>query len=712
MYSLADNNCKELAGSVPLDQIAQDLRSRGLTAQGVVVVDRTQTASRLCLNGSLYTTWSDLAALRDTYGWTFDSDGMTHNDITKMTASQQYEESCGSLAYLTENGHTKADGLFAYGDNNFTTSIQTNVVSTCFDYGRKYGQGPNLRSSTTSPWFQKTNSLLGGACNDPTQSCYNVQAGGRRYASPLAISSLLQVGSDQWVVVQFYHMVSGVSLNTSTAWDCTSSNWQEHWTNEPETYCINDFDQAISTIPAGAVVTDPATVATAWGRAVSNIAGRVTTDSNQPVVAATVSWSGGSTTTDTSGYYTLSSVAVGMQSVTVNATGYPQAAATVNVSSGNTTLQDFSLGSASNGAISGAVSDSQTPAQPVSAATVSYTGTGGTTGSGSTTTSTSGGYTFNGVPPGTYSVTASHTGFTTPAAQPVTVTAGTSATANFTMTATSGISGTVTDQTSAPVNGATVSYTGTGGTTGGGSTTTNSSGAYTLNGVPPGTYLVSASATGYTSPSAQTVTVTTGTTTSGVNFTLTLSSHQPIFSDGFESGTFSAWTKTSGLTVETTIVHAGTHAAEGRLNNSPMYAQKVLPSTYASGYERVWFNIVSQTSQINVLRARTAAGANLAFVMVLQTSHVLALNVLGNKVATSTTAVVPGSGWHELEMYAATNGATPSVQVWLDGIQVTSLTWNGSVGTTPIGEIQIGEASAQTWDVAFDDVAFDTQFVP
>jgi hypothetical protein len=411
-------------------------------------------------------------------------------------------------------------------------------------------------------------------------------------------------------------LVSGVSLNTSTAWDCTSSNWQEHWTNESETYCINDFDQAISTIPAGAVVTDPATVAAAWGRGVSNIAGRVTTGSNQPVAAATVAWSGGSTTTDTGGYYTLSSVAVGTDSVTVNAAGYAMASAAVNVSSGNTTLQNFTLGSASTGAMSGTVTDASTKSA---------------------------------------------------------------------------------------ISGATVSYSG-------GSTTTNPSGVYTLSNVVPGTYTVTASATGYMSGSAS-VPVTAGTSTTQ-NFALPSVTHQPIFSDGFESGNFSAWTKSKGLVVENTAVHAGTYAAEGNLNNTSGYAQKLLPSTYASGYERVWFNIVNQASQINLLRARTAAGGNLAFVFVDATRHDLDLNVLGTKVRSSTTAVLQGSGWHELEMYAALNGATSSVQVWLDGTQVNSLTWRGSLGSTPIGAIQIGEVSNQTWNVAFDDVAFDTQFLP
>lgn len=41
-----------------------------------------------------------------------------------------------------------------------------------------------------------------------------------------------------------------------------SSNWTSH----TEMYCLNDFLTIIASIKPGIVVTDPATVATAWGR--------------------------------------------------------------------------------------------------------------------------------------------------------------------------------------------------------------------------------------------------------------------------------------------------------------------------------------------------------------------------------------------------------------------------------------------------------------
>ena len=105
--------------------------------------------------------------------------------------------------------------------------------------------------------------------------------------------------------------------------------------------------------------------------------------------------------------------------------------------------------------ISGTVSDTQTPAQPIAGAAVTYSGT---RGNGSTTTDAGGGYTLSNVPPGTYTISAGATGFTSPAAQMVTVTANTFATANVSLTATSSIGGGVFDTQSPaqPVVGAAV----------------------------------------------------------------------------------------------------------------------------------------------------------------------------------------------------------------------------------------------------------------
>ncbi len=182
----------------------------------------------------------------------------------------------------------------------------------------------------------------------------------------------------------------------------------------------------------------------------------------------------------------------------------------------------------------------------------------------------------------------------------------------------------------------------------------------------------------------------------------------PVFSDGFESGNLSAWTTSGGLTVQSTTVHTGSYAAEGNTTNGDTYAKKLLPTTYSDGYARIYFDLVSYSSQVNLLRYRTAADASIAYLLVDPSGKLGFRNDIAATTVTSTTSVT--SGWHALEFHAVMNGASSSTEVWLDGSPVSDLSLTTDFGANLIGKVQIGEVNTgRTYDVVFDDVTFDTQ---
>ena len=135
-----------------------------------------------------------------------------------------------------------------------------------------------------------------------------------------------------------------------------------------------------------------------------------------------------------------------------------------------------------------------------------------------------------------------------------------------------------------------------------------------------------------------------------------------------------------------------------------------MPSTYTKGYARIYFNLVSYTSQVNLLRYRTATDGSMTYLFV-NTAGMLGLrNDVGATTVTSSTTV--GSGWHALEYHAVVNGATSTTEVWLDGIRVNDLSITTNLGTSAINRLQIGEVnSGRTYNVIFDDVVFDTQYI-
>ena len=128
----------------------------------------------------------------------------------------------------------------------------------------------------------------------------------------------------------------------------------------------------------------------------------------------------------------------------------------------------------------------------------------------------------------------------------------------------------------------------------------------------------------------------------------------------------------------------------------------------SNGYARLYFNIVSASSQVNLLRFRTAADGSIGFLGVNTAGKLLLGNDAGGGAVT-TSATSAGAGWHALELHMIINGASSTVEVWLDGVRVNDLSMTTNLGSTPIGRLQIGEVqNARTYNVVFDDAAFDT----
>jgi hypothetical protein len=227
--------------------------------------------TRRCTSGFpvQYASWSDIASLRDLYGWKFVSAGTQYTDITVLSPQARRDMSCGSLPAFENRGHTRAWGLFAYATDRSNDAVQRDVVSSCFAYGRKYGQGMSTRSLLGPPWFQSTPSVNGGRCNNAALACYTMAVkGNARYTPLTTLVNLLRPGPNQWNTIQLSRFVTGTQTSPSYpwTWDCSSSDWRNHWVGAVELYCWNDFLAAVDQRPAEVVVTDPATVAEAWSR--------------------------------------------------------------------------------------------------------------------------------------------------------------------------------------------------------------------------------------------------------------------------------------------------------------------------------------------------------------------------------------------------------------------------------------------------------------
>jgi len=212
--------------------------------------------------------------------------------------------------------------------------------------------------------------------------------------------------------------------------------------------------------------------------------------------------------TDAAGTYTVGDVPPGTYEVVASKEGYQTSSLTVTVLSATTALADFSLTKVLvPGVITGSVTDAKDGSPIVGAAV--------TDGTRTATTDASGTYIIADVPPGSYDVTASKSGYEN-SSLTVTVSEGTTAVSDFSLNhliIPGSIAGSVTNsKDGSVVVGATV-------TDGTRTTTTDATGKYAIANVPAGTYQVTASKSGYASVTS-TVAVVSGGTAS-TNFSLT-----------------------------------------------------------------------------------------------------------------------------------------------------------------------------------------------
>jgi hypothetical protein len=90
---------------------------------------------------------------------------------------------------------------------------------------------------------------------------------------------------------------------------------------------------------------------------------------------------------------------------------------------------------------------------------------------------------------------------------------------------------------------------------------------------------------------------------------------------------------------------------------------------------------------------------------VTSTDRLALRNDIAN-VSTASTVTVAQGVWHSLSVHFVVGDTTGSSQsVTLDGAPVAALARTDTLGTTPVGIVQLGEASTgRIYDIAYDDV--------
>ena len=246
--SLAGPGCRPLANVMTLEDQAAAYQAIGVTGlTDTVVTSWPDQSSDDCHFTYQIASWDRLAALQANYHWHFVSGSRDYINLTQVSPETARTEMCGSAADLQQHGLRDGLAEFAFPDNRTNSALEQLAIGCGYDFGRIYGGTANP-VPVPSPYWLRTYSLNGGACADRAEACYRLSTR-FHYTDPAVLASHLAAAPGTWRVVQGYNFVTGADTSSQRAWDCTSSDWREHWTSGPlatELYCWTDWQSALS----------------------------------------------------------------------------------------------------------------------------------------------------------------------------------------------------------------------------------------------------------------------------------------------------------------------------------------------------------------------------------------------------------------------------------------------------------------------------------
>jgi uncharacterized repeat protein (TIGR02543 family) len=194
------------------------------------------------------------------------------------------------------------------------------------------------------------------------------------------------------------------------------------------------------------------------------------------------------------------------------------------------------------------------------------------------------------------------------------------------------------------------------------------------------------------------------------------------FTDGYESGDFTHWTGTTTVSgsaaVTSSVVYSGTYSGQFAVNSGSSARRAYshitvgsLTEVYARAYVYIPSDLALSSGQkVFLIQMRDAGGSPVAcFGVIADGSGPRWAVQSGNWPYALGTSGPNGSGWHLIEAYFTRAASGPTLILWVDGVEVASLTENTS-GANAVTSAWIGityYTGRAAFTVYVDEVAVD-----
>lgn len=159
------------------------------------------------------------------------------------------------------------------------------------------------------------------------------------------------------------------------------------------------------------------------------------------------------------------------------------------------------------------------------------------------------------------------------------------------------------------------------------------------------------------------------------------------------------------MTIDTTDGVPSAPSALANPSGAAAFAYRLLAETPGHVCASARVEVTSAGSGSPTLfRLRTTANGPVIRVYV-NASGALAIRSDAGGTQTSS-GVAAGSGWHLVEL-CGTVGTSSTWDLSRDGATIVNA-WVANTGSTPIGRLEIGDVTAKTFTIGFDDVRMDS----
>lgn len=499
-------------------------------------------------------------------------------------------------------------------------------------------------------------------------------------------------------------------------------------------YTLNNVPGGSVTLVASAAGFSPATetVTVTTGNTVAastmtlisdlgNVTGKVMDTTSTPIAGATVTFGGGTATTDSTGSFGFTNIPAGTIQLVASASGFQSVTQNVAVTGGSTTTANFTLAVASNapGIVTGTVTNLQTHGV-ISGATVKWNTT-------SVASNSSGVYSIPNVAGGTQTVTASAAGYL-PVSSTVNVNGETS-TLNFQLSTAGILNVTVLNLGGIPVSGAQVSLSG-GQIATSRTGATNASGVYSSNWIPIGNYTVSSGSVSETATviTGQTTSITItqnpgtlpGPTTGTITGTVTNAAGTALSGATVSSGGLSTTTQANG-TYNLVNIPAGTQTVTASLTGFQTGTQSVAVTAGGTSTANFVLSQAASTGSVTGKITNLATGGILSGATVKWGSMAVSTNASGvytisnvtsgsQTLTASTAGYLPRNGTVNVVGGAT---ATLNIQLATAGIiSVKAVSASGAADPGATVTIQGGEISTSVTGMTNAAGAFSSNWIP